>query len=130
MSPQLSEDIALLPAPLLHLWESLADISTAQSFDPDLAFSLHSLLSRLDPPIAQRWHWKDTRKVLRSLEIIQENGCRASDLVSRQAEHRSDPRSSSLALVCDYLSSVAYYQVSHSYILALRRTFKVGASSG
>ena len=28
-----------------------------------------------------RWHWRDTRKVLRNLEIMKEKGCTATEAV-------------------------------------------------
>ena len=49
--------------------------------NPDLAFKMHMLLSRLDPEMSDRWHWRDTRKVLRNLEIIKEQGIPASKAI-------------------------------------------------
>ncbi|KAG5637862.1 hypothetical protein H0H81_002901 [Sphagnurus paluster] len=54
--------------------------------DPDAAFNLHALLSILDPLVANRWHWKDTRKVLRSLVVIKECGRRPSDIIFDQTK--------------------------------------------
>ncbi|EDR11356.1 uncharacterized protein LACBIDRAFT_232761 [Laccaria bicolor S238N-H82] len=53
--------------------------------NPDEAFDLHRLLCLLDPPVGNRWHWRDTRKVLRSLNIILESRRRASDIFFDQS---------------------------------------------
>jgi tRNA dimethylallyltransferase len=50
----------------------------------DESYDLWKLLEALDPEMASRWHWKDSRKVLRNLEIIVETGERASDVVKNQ----------------------------------------------
>ena len=56
------------------------------------SYSLHDLLHRIDPDMAQRWHWKDSRKVLRSLEIIKESGRLASQVMRDQDSAKSLPR--------------------------------------
>lgn len=81
-SPALSKAISALPGPLLELFLNLPDKP-----DPAQAFMLHALLSALDPPMAARWHWNDTRKVFRNLEIIKEKGLPASEVVAQQARH-------------------------------------------
>ncbi|KAG8883097.1 hypothetical protein FRB97_007234 [Tulasnella sp. 331] len=85
-SSQLAASLSQLSPNLLHLYNHLPERGNADSCALELAFDLHSLLSQLDPPTGSRWHWKDTRKVLRSLEIIKESGQRASDLMSQQDE--------------------------------------------
>ncbi len=56
------------------------------------SYNLHELLCRIDPDMAQRWHWKDSRKVLRSLEIIKESGRLASQVMSDQDSSKSLPK--------------------------------------
>ncbi len=60
--------------------------------DPATALLLHRVLSALDPSVGQRWHWKDSRKVLRSLEIIQSTGRLPSEIISEQSEDSLQPR--------------------------------------
>jgi len=68
-----------LPQPLFDLFMNLPENPSV-----DQAFSLHNLLAQLDPQMASRWHWKDTRKVVRSLEIIRDRGCLASEIMAQQ----------------------------------------------
>ncbi|KAI5124024.1 hypothetical protein M0805_003855 [Coniferiporia weirii] len=81
-SSRLLHAMETLPESLLSLYDKLPSTSPSAKTDPDQAFALHSLLSQLDPAMASRWHWKDTRKVLRNLEIIKENGRLASEVVT------------------------------------------------
>jgi tRNA dimethylallyltransferase len=92
--PQLQDAIRALPDDLLTLFENLPREPPSAKADPDAAFQLHSLLLLLDPPVGQRWHWKDTRKVLHSLTIIRTARRRASDIIAQQAESStaSQPR--------------------------------------
>jgi tRNA dimethylallyltransferase len=85
LSPELAKSSASLPAELLEIFKDLPLNPPSAKTNPDLAFKLHRLLSVLDPPISQRWHWKDTRKVLRSLEIIQNTGKRPSHIIYEQS---------------------------------------------
>lgn len=57
---------------------------------------LWELLNKLDSQMASRWHWKDSRKVLRSLEIIKETGRRASDVLKEQDQENQDSRQDSI----------------------------------
>ncbi|KAI0798110.1 tRNA isopentenyltransferase [Abortiporus biennis] len=82
ISEKLSNSLSLLSPPLLEIFTNLPDDPPSASTDPDAAFTLHSLLSKLDPEVAQRWHWKDTRKVLRSLNIIKESGRLSSEIIT------------------------------------------------
>jgi tRNA dimethylallyltransferase len=79
---------------LLRLFEDLPESLPSASDDAEGAFKFHTLLNAIDPVMASRWHWRDTRKVLRSLEIIKETGRRASDIVAEQASRNaiSEPR--------------------------------------
>ena len=81
-----------LPDELQLLFLSLPTDPPSAKTDADGAFALHSLLSGLDPDMAARWHWKDTRKVLRNLEIIKENGCTATEAVTSAAKVKSSLR--------------------------------------
>ena len=93
VSQRLTQYIATLPPELLQLFESLPEQPPSAASDPELAWALHKLLSALDPPVAQRWHWKDTRKVLRSLCIIRDSGRLSSEIITQQARVVSRPRS-------------------------------------
>ena len=55
-----------------------------------------SLLQALDPEMASRWHWRDTRKVIRSIRVIQTTGKRHSQWIQDQDE-QEQRRSASLA---------------------------------
>lgn len=94
-SEQLLSSIASLPPDLLLLLQHLPEEAPSAKVNPDGAFRLHSLLSKLDPIVSQRWHWKDTRKVLRSLQIIKQCRQRPSDIVVKQSSTatNSKPRS-------------------------------------
>ncbi|TFK25018.1 tRNA isopentenyltransferase [Coprinopsis marcescibilis] len=82
--PVLREAILSLPEDLKVLFEQLPQDSPSAKKHPDMAFDLHKLLTLLDPAVGQRWHWKDTRKVLHSLEIIKNAKRRASDIIAEQ----------------------------------------------
>lgn len=70
---------------MFQLFECLPESPPSASADPETAFKLHRLLNAIDPVMAARWHWRDTRKVLRSLEIIKQTGRQASAIVVEQA---------------------------------------------
>lgn len=82
MGPEV--DLSQLPLKLRDLFHGLPGNVNADSCSEDTAFDLHTLLSHLDPATGARWHWKDTRKVLRSLSVIQETGKKASDVMIEQ----------------------------------------------
>ena len=87
--PEVEKLIDSLPPDLLNLMQNLpAELPAAT--DLDMAFRLHSLLSVLDPVISQRWHWKDSRKVLRSLQILMETKKRPSDIIFEQSSMAAD----------------------------------------
>lgn len=85
-SPALQESVNALPLVLKSLLDDLPSEAPSAKVDPDAAFQLHKLLSLLDPEISQRWHWKDTRKVLRSLEIMVETGKPSSFIIHEQSK--------------------------------------------
>ncbi|TFK42816.1 tRNA isopentenyltransferase [Crucibulum laeve] len=82
---ELKESIGSLPPELLAMFNDPPCEPPSAKTEPEEAFKLHDLLSRLDPPIGARWHWRDTRKVLRSLRIIYETRRRASDIIAEQS---------------------------------------------
>ena len=69
-----------------NLFDKLPDPPPSASTDPDGALVMYRLLQTLDPTVASRWHWKDTRKVLRSLKIIADTGRLPSEIVAEQSE--------------------------------------------
>ena len=69
-----------------ELFNKLPDPPPSASTDPDGALAIYRLLQELDPTVASRWHWRDTRKVLRSLRIIAETGRLPSEIVAEQSE--------------------------------------------
>jgi tRNA dimethylallyltransferase len=73
-----------LPPSLQQLFDNLPP--RGDGVDEATAFDLHSLLSHLDPATAARWHWKDTRKVLRSLNIIRESNKTVEDTYGSQLD--------------------------------------------
>lgn len=86
ISKDLADSIASLPPHLLALFNDLPRYPPSARTDPDGAFNLYTLLAILDPPIAQRWHWRDTRKILRSLCIAKESGRRSSEIMDDQSK--------------------------------------------
>ena len=90
-SPRLAAAVAALPPELLDLFSDLPSPPSADD-DPQLALSLHKLLSALDPTVAQRWHWRDTRKVVRSLEIMRQTGRLPSEIIDEQSNNDPQPR--------------------------------------
>lgn len=84
-TPELAKSFVSLPAELLEIFRDLPADPPSAKTNPELAFKLHTLLSALDPQVSQRWHWKDTRKVLRNLEIIKETGKRPSYIIREQS---------------------------------------------
>ncbi|TCD59809.1 hypothetical protein EIP91_011406 [Steccherinum ochraceum] len=98
ISDRLAQAIKATPPELVEIYEHLPSDPPRASTEPEAAYSLHSLLACLDPPVASRWHWKDTRKVLRSLEIIRQNGRLSSEIIQEQSQSISEPRYRSLFL--------------------------------
>jgi tRNA dimethylallyltransferase len=90
--PELQSAITSLPDHLRLLFEDLPEEPPIAKLDPDASFDLHALLSHLDPAVGQRWHWKDTRKVLHSLVIIKNAKRRASNIIAEQGQDISSSR--------------------------------------
>ncbi|KAF8136139.1 tRNA isopentenyltransferase [Boletus edulis] len=84
--------ISQLTPNLLNLWTALPESPPNAVTHPEDALSLHELLQALDPPVASRWHWRDTRKVLRSLRIMKETSRTPSEIISEQSESPLIPR--------------------------------------
>ncbi|KAJ1309939.1 hypothetical protein OPQ81_006698 [Rhizoctonia solani] len=83
-TPLVDNFLADLPPPLQHLFDNLPP--RGDDVDETTAFDLHAILAHLDPTIAARWHWKDTRKVLRSLNIIRESNKTVQDTYGAQLD--------------------------------------------
>ncbi|KAK7043775.1 tRNA dimethylallyltransferase, mitochondrial [Paramarasmius palmivorus] len=96
MSEDLTRLISSLPSELLDLFNSLPDPAPDADTDPEAAYALYKLLKVVDPFVAERWHWKDTRKVLRSLRIIRETGRRPSEMIDEQSRDHVRPRFNTL----------------------------------
>lgn len=119
MSDELRKSLDTLPPHLFDLFNCLSSDPPNASSDPDGAFALHSLLKILDPSIAARWHWKDTRKVHRSLNILKETGRPASELISDQSNDLDvKPRYASTGLYMNMLGLIPR-QVPNSVFLAI-----------
>lgn len=84
--------LASLPPELLSLFNGLPEQAPTAELDPQLSLNLHKLLAHLDPVVSQRWHWRDSRKVLTNLRIIQENRRLASEIIKEQSQLTSGPR--------------------------------------
>jgi tRNA dimethylallyltransferase len=95
-SPEILQILSKLPPALRELFNSLPEQPPSAATCPEEAFSLHSLLTWLDPAVAARWHWKDSRKVLRCLKILSDAGRRPSEIFSEQAKIDLVPRSAKL----------------------------------
>ncbi|KAI0075461.1 tRNA isopentenyltransferase [Panus rudis PR-1116 ss-1] len=96
MSDQLRRAVNSLSPQSLRLYENIPKQLGSDDIDREEAFAMHSLLASLDPQVAQRWHWRDSRKVLRSLNVIKESGKLSSELISEQSKVQEQPRYRSL----------------------------------
>lgn len=86
-SPELTRRIESLAPDQLSLF---LDLPKSPQLEQARAF--HALLASLDPTTAARWHWRDTRKVIRSLELLKERGCLTSEVMAEQALSQAKPR--------------------------------------
>ncbi|KAG7086740.1 hypothetical protein E1B28_002673 [Marasmius oreades] len=96
ISDDMAKAITSLAPDLLDLFHSLPDSAPSADADPEAAYALYNLLKVLDVAVAERWHWKDSRKVLRSLRIIQDTGRRPSEMIEQQSQNRVKPRFNTL----------------------------------
>ncbi|KAI0362767.1 tRNA isopentenyltransferase [Trametes cingulata] len=91
-SAEFANALATLPQELHELYHNLPEQAPSADDDPSTAHKLHDLLMALDPLVARRWHWRDSRKVLTSLRVIQENGRLASEVIREQSKAIPKPR--------------------------------------
>lgn len=130
-SAQLQGAIASIPHELRPLFDVLPGRPPVADTHASEAFNLHRLLAAIDPPIAQRWHWKDTRKVLRSLELIKETGRLSSEIIAEQSRTAPPPRYERTLRRADIvLIGRAHPQISHAVFLALRTAGRPESSVG
>jgi hypothetical protein len=131
-SPVLSQSIvqavASLPPDLLDLFNCLPAQPPDAALSPHAAAALHLLLHNLDPAMAVRWHWRDTRKVLRSLRIVKDTGRRPSDILSEQSEIVLRPRCGTTIHRPSRLLFLP--EIPHSMLLALRGAIRSQSSAG
>ncbi|KIK40906.1 hypothetical protein CY34DRAFT_241165 [Suillus luteus UH-Slu-Lm8-n1] len=92
LSDSVAQSIANLPADLLELYNALPEHPPSAATHPHDAMLLHKLLTALDEPIAQRWHWRDTRKVIGSLRVIKDTGKVPSEIIIEQSKIALAPR--------------------------------------
>jgi tRNA dimethylallyltransferase len=92
-----------LEASELALYQNLPDRPPIATSQREETFRLWKLLDKLDPKMAARWHWKDSRKVLRNLEIMVEKGQKASEVIKKQD---AEPLESRLALSSGFKLSI------------------------
>lgn len=88
---RLAERISLLPADQLALWHSLDREVQSNAPPPPNAEQYWGLLNVLDPASAARWHYKDHRKVLRSLRVLRDTGLSQSEWAALQGERDRQP---------------------------------------
>lgn len=113
LSESLQKVLNKLPKEPQLLYENLPIHPPPAATDPNAAHKLHELLKELDPEVAARWHWKDTRKVLRSLNIIKETGRRPSEIMENQSHKspESEPRCARA------LPSISFYCIGLWHVL-------------
>jgi tRNA dimethylallyltransferase len=92
LSDELSSALSQITTDLRELFGALPEAPPSAVEDPGAALALYNLLDALDPAVAARWHWRDTRKVLRNLEIMRESGKRVSDILREQSTVTPTPR--------------------------------------
>ncbi|KAH9946381.1 tRNA isopentenyltransferase [Epithele typhae] len=90
-SQAFSDALAALPEELRALFDKLPEQAPLPEFE-DAPLALHRLLAGLDPSVAQRWHWRDTRRVLTCLRVMRDNRRLASEVYEQQSRVVSRPR--------------------------------------
>jgi tRNA dimethylallyltransferase len=116
VSSSLARSLSVLSPQLLDLYNTLPDYAEPASADSEAAIQLHTLLTALDPTVAVRWHWKDTRKVLRSLRIMKDTGRKPSEIISEQSQCSVRPRFT----IC--VSSYLFHPVLRSFVVGTARS--------
>jgi tRNA dimethylallyltransferase len=91
-SSLLSSSLSQITTDLRELFDALPEVPPSAVDDPGAALALYNLLHALDPTVAARWHWRDTRKVLRNLEIMRETGRTVTDIHREQSAVTPTPR--------------------------------------
>ena len=91
-SDGLSSALSQITTDMRELFDALPESPPSAADDPAAALTLYNLLQALDPPVAARWHWKDTRKVLRNLVIIKESGRKVSEIFQEQSTVTLKPK--------------------------------------
>jgi tRNA dimethylallyltransferase len=86
-----------LPEPLTAAQHALLYSLPTLPLKPpeEQSLAIWQLLERVDPLMAAKWHWRDTRKVLRGLERIWNEGARESALWEEQARRRAETQGQS-----------------------------------
>ncbi|KAI0270040.1 tRNA isopentenyltransferase [Gloeopeniophorella convolvens] len=97
-SDELSSALLQASSDMRDLFKALPEVPPSAADDPGAALALHNLLRALDPIVADRWHWRDTRKVLRSLEIMRNSGRRTSEVFRDQSSVAVAPKYDTLFL--------------------------------
>lgn len=85
ISKSLAQSLSTLPPGPSDLFRAIPHESPSATDQPELAKAMHQLLTLLDPAVAQKFHWKDTRKTLRQLSIIKETGRLSSEIIAEQS---------------------------------------------
>jgi tRNA dimethylallyltransferase len=88
----LSSALSQATTDLRELFDALPEAPPSAADNPSAALALYNLLQALDPPVAARWHWRDTRKVLRNLDIMKESGKKVSEILQEQSAVALSPR--------------------------------------
>lgn len=61
-----------------------SDLASSATKDRELGMKLWKLLDRIDPVMAARWHYRDSRKIANSLRVFKETGQAHSYWISQQ----------------------------------------------
>lgn len=69
------------------------DLATRAAADGELSMRLWKLLEKVDPVMASRWHYRDSRKVANSLRVYRETGQPHSQLIAQQDASHAGPAS-------------------------------------
>lgn len=64
--------------------DAKVDLAARATADPGLGMRLWKLLDSVDPVMAARWHYRDSRKVANSLRVYKETGRIHSDWIAEQ----------------------------------------------
>ncbi len=65
------------------------DLAARATADPNLGMQLWKLLETIDPIMAGRWHYRDSRKVANSLRVFKETGVPHSEWIAKQDQQSS-----------------------------------------